>query len=874
MRTLYWRIILAVVLMVVASVAAVLYTPWFLAVRQAAVAHELSALFDRDVTVNGDVTVSIGGEFIIDVKDVSISRSLIFEDNEPRHIDEAQLGVPLIQLLAGRVTLAHLLLRGADIEIDIDTETVRLEERIAEFLHAHVAGSLVIEDVVLRILDPTNGWNQRISIEMLESKWTQQLDRVLLSLNGEFNNSPLRLAASVTNPRESAPGAPGPFELDAEILGSATEMSGVLVLSPSSASVDATINSRSDSLADLLQTFELQQALNGTGRLSGRLHGPLNRLSLDRLEAGANIEDVGRLNISGTVGDIVRGRDLDFQFGADLLPNNEGPDPRSTLIDLEISGFEGHIAGDYDEMTADSFILKTNAVSAELRDIGPISIDRITRDDQGRLGILGIRILQGPVNAPKLDLAGNITDALRLQGINVEGRIDLDAALAFSLEGVTPPDALGRLKGEVAISDTDGTFGIEAFRAEVVGSNLLSTRLELVVDELNDLDEIVFDADVDIPDFAAFAAALGVKVNTQGPLKFGGVFVVKDDVPGFRGQLLVGRTEIDADIKGKFEGDIPRVLGKIHSDGLFISDLRALWEVEQVRETQDFDDVDFNMSLLAKVVADLEIDVKKIVDGDKNAGNIRGRVGYANRRVTLDPFMLTYLGGTISTKTLFDLTERPTRIESETRIRKLLVGKLLRELRLPPMVTGSLNARFTLAARGTDMAALVNTASGRVTASIWGGTLGTDLLDLSGLNVISWLATKSRDGSARLVCASLPFFVKNGRATTNALVLETEQVQAVGSGSIDFPGNAVKMRFQPRAKNNSAVNIATPFVITGPVSDPKVELQGGAAGRVVGETLSLPLNLIGGLLGTNRNRGSARAQQPCVVPKPKSQGPR
>ena len=80
------------------------------------------------------------------------------------------------------------------------------------------------------------------------------------------------------------------------------------------------------------------------------------------------------------------------------------------------------------------------------------------------------------------------------------------------------------------------------------------------------------------------------------------------------------------------------------------------------------------------------------------------------------------------------------------------------------------------------------------------------------------------------------------------------------------------MRFEPRAKSSAMVNIATPFLVTGPVGDPRVELQGGAAGRVVGETLALPINLIGGLFGANR--GSAKAEQPCVVPQPKSRGSR
>jgi hypothetical protein len=61
----------------------------------------------------------------------------------------------------------------------------------------------------------------------------------------------------------------------------------------------------------------------------------------------------------------------------------------------------------------------------------------------------------------------------------------------------------------MALSDADGSLGLEQFSARVTDSTLLSLSIDLIFDDLARESEIKFDTHLDIPKFKAFAAALG-----------------------------------------------------------------------------------------------------------------------------------------------------------------------------------------------------------------------------------------------------------------------------------------------------------------------------------------------------------------------------
>lgn len=121
----------------------------------------------------------------------------------------------------------------------------------------------------------------------------------------------------------------------------------------------------------------------------------------------------------------------------------------------------------------------------------------------------------------------------------------------------------------------------------------------------------------------------------------------------------------------------------------------------------------------------------------------------------------------------------------------------------------------------------------------------------------------STSGDTRLTCADTSLAFKQGVGKIEKLVIETENVQLVGGGAINLKDERINIAFQPRPIHKKILEMASPFVVAGPLSSPKISLKpGGAGSRAVAETVTLPLHLLGALLGS----GTAKAdRKPCVV---------
>ncbi len=134
-------------------------------------------------------------------------------------------------------------------------------------------------------------------------------------------------------------------------------------------------------------------------------------------------------------------------------------------------------------------------------------------------------------------------------------------------------------------------------------------------------------------------------------------------------------------------------------------------------------------------------------------------------------------------------------------------------------------------------------------------------IDLGGQNVVRWMF--SGGGEARLVCAVVALDVRDGRGSARSSVFETDNVQVVGAGDLDLAADLIALSFTTRPKRPELIDAATPFSVSGKLTEPVVEIAPAVkAGRLARETLTLPFNVLGLLLPRAR---SEEKRRPCVV---------
>jgi hypothetical protein len=249
---------------------------------------------------------------------------------------------------------------------------------------------------------------------------------------------------------------------------------GSLDISSPVAAIEAKAALKSGSLADLMKLLRIAHDGDGDGELSARLSGPLDAVRVEEIELEIADRQGRSLAVRGQIANLGTGEGVDLAFVADLRGGAQRRERSEPIFEIDVTGVQGQISGFLDRLEVERIFVSTNVASAELRDIGPITLGRIVRDPNGRLGFLDIKILEGPEDNPTIDFSGSITDVLHLSGINFAGHFDIAMAGVLIPDPGPRSDDLGRLRGRLAASDVGGSLRLTEFSADAEGTDLIS----------------------------------------------------------------------------------------------------------------------------------------------------------------------------------------------------------------------------------------------------------------------------------------------------------------------------------------------------------------------------------------------------------------
>jgi uncharacterized protein involved in outer membrane biogenesis len=390
--------------------------------------------------------------------------------------------------------------------------------------------------------------------------------------------------------------------------------------------------------------------------------------------------------------------------------------------------------------------------------------------------------------------------------------------------------------------------------------------VELIFDDIVHGNELKFDTHLDIPSFKAFSAALGSTVEELGRVRFNGEVTGSDEKISATGTTLVGETTITGTVTGSLAQGRPELTGDIATALLHLSDVLKLASIRSVYAA-NVDDKDADVFDYSKIwqtlFVDMQIKVARIAGGGDTTSNVQGRVTYLAGIVGLDPVTMIFLGGKASANGKVDTTGAVNSFALKGRVDNMRIGAVLRELKVDYPVSGALQVGYNLTGAGNSMAQIPKSLDGSLSVSLRNGWLGTSLLDLAGLTLPNWLLTRTPGGNqANLVCMVAPFSFARGKGTTRGFVMETDDVQVVGVGFIDFRDSYVNLRFKPRALRQQFIKIAQPFAVKGPLNHPQLRLTGAPVAGAVVEVLAFPFNLLDTIIQPGPNE---RGRAPCRI---------
>lgn len=905
-RILWWLLVLTALVILLCWL--VLAAPFFVDVRRNVVENVLSEQIGQPIHVRDDVRIVVGPISRIYVGGVEIPSENIAETNLAE-LNVLELDLDLFALFERKIDLDNLRVDGLQVNMLMEedgttswTKTDRNELRnefekgseqdkptegkdgeeeprgsLFGFLSTRTA---TFTSIGLTIDNETSGFKFVYELKNLNLEQLDDGARVGVMSEGTVNGQLFSVKGNY--PRGA------PFTTSAAFGAVELNFDGEPIPMDQGGGFIAELTLDTGEIGDFLEVLGLTRTLEGRGKLTASITSKYKLLNIEGLEAVVDLSEGQQFTASGSVENLVSAEGFDIVVGGRLYPEGKPPKQAKKLAELELEGFSAHIVSQDKSLKFDDLEVTTNAFDQDIKQVGPISIDRIHRTEDGHLALEDVTIQAGPLDAPYIVAKGDLLNLLEFEGLTVAGELNAPASLLLKKLGDDVADAFGAVKAEFSVDDSQGHISLNTLDAYTVDTKVWALKAHAELGNVKELSALDFDFDLDIQDGAQFLGALKLEEVDVGPLEITASMSGKGKDFSTSFGLLAGESRIAANLETTVKELIPNIDGKIHSKRLNIADLKngiaavvqlskiggdeegnAETEKDEEREiqplvlpketeTEETDEREMQPLVLSKeenkpkdlvslesLLTDTDlfvaIDIEEIA-GQQGVSSLSSELSSKEGKASIGPIEATFGGGYFNVSANMDLVKSPDWVSVSGATSGWDLGEILSSLGLKIDAHGPLRGNFAVTGNRASVKTFVNSMSGSASLSMSKGKIATSLIELAGLGVFPWLfSNELAQGYTDIVCVVAPISIKAGSVSFNSVVAETKSVQLVAKGALDWKKDAISIRAEPRKVGKPLSRSAWPFNVSGKLSEPKFKLDiGGSTKRRVDGADKMP----------------------------------
>ncbi len=871
---------------------AVLNGPFFVDFRRSVVENVLSKQIGQTLIIDQDVRVDLGPISRIHVSGVRIPSENI-TNVALAELETFELDVDLLALLKGAINIDNLAVHGLTVNLlrnlegakswsDQDQLTTPKSEDTApenggvlDFLHDKTAS---ITEINLLIENEKSGFVFDFDLNSLQLDQLEDGQRVAVTGDGAVNGEPFAIKGDYPRGKD--------FTTRASFGQLTMALDGSPLPAGQGNGYTAELSLDTGEFGEVLDILRLERVLEGRGQLSARISGQSGTLAMSDFETNIDLADGQSIRATGDVMNLLEATGLDLSVEARLYPEDNLPARAHELADLKLTGISAHIVSEDQALKFESLEFATNAFDQEFSQLGPVSIGRIMRSETGQLSMQDIAVQIGPAEAPYVVAKGDMQDLLQLKGI------DFDGVLAASATMILPPSEyanaaeFGRVHADFSVTDSTGQLTLSKLHASTRDTTLWSLESKMSVASVADLEGLDFNMALALPDGKSFLTALDLKPIDTGAVGLSVSATRQGDETAIKSSFAVSQSRLDVTLDSTRNQIIPIVRGRIASDLLEIDDLKnavasaiqiaslssadakrpeepLVVEKEEeplvtekpeeplvmnggvvgaagVEEPTDFFDL---VGFLGKLDLQIGIEIASI-RGQQGVSAVASTLTVKDAKAQFGPLEFNYGGGYFNVSAAMDIAQSPDHVTVSGATQGWDLGEILKNVGVNLDARGKLRADFNLTGTRTSAKAFVNSMNGSATVSMSGGAIASSLLELAGLGVFPWLfSAELNRGYTNIVCAVAPLKIQSGKVSSNSTVIETERVQMVIAGNLDWKNETISMRAEPRPVGRPLARSAWPINITGSLRKPDLQLLGtGSRPAPKGGARQMPAN--------------------------------
>ncbi len=601
--------------------------------------------------------------------------------------------------------------------------------------------------------------------------------------------------------REGAP-------LTAAVFGSADHVTLLPELLIREIKLDA--NASTDDTAQLNTVFGLKDEIPPIGPLQGmaQISGDDQNLVINGVFMEAGKEDLLLVNLSGRLG---------------KLSAVNHWQPQNTNLSIRANSSSSRsLAG---------------KLGYRIPELGPLAAQAKILDKNKKVSIDSAQLLLGEMDNPVVQATGYINDLAAMKGVKVDAQLHLDGRSFGAFADFHKLPDLGPLTGQVKISDSDGTLGIESLQVETGQPELLSLKVDGRFDNFKDPSTLLLNSSLSARDLQLIGAIFDRKWRAIGPVQLDTEIKRTGKGSDWTSTLTAGKTEVQAKLNTLFRATPKQISGTITARKLFLWDLVEKDSEGEKKKASSKEPVfsrePIEFDWLKKVDLDIAIEVESFAQESLLAESAQFHVGLKSGLLSISPAHLVYPKGKLEMDLQLDARDHP-QLTFKTLGKNLDPWLTLNIQQEKKRFEARLDVDVSLDTSGLSPHELAANSEGSIYITMQNGKVSATLVDLVFADIAGWAWKKTKGRKFDDIdCGVADYSIEQGIISTKAFILDFETATITAGGTIDLGREEIEYVLLPK-KKSLRIYKADPVKIKGPLNDPKVKtLPWKSAGTTV-----------------------------------------
>lgn len=252
------------------------------------------------------------------------------------------------------------------------------------------------------------------------------------------------------------------------------------------------------------------------------------------------------------------------------------------------------------------------------------------------------------------------------------------------------------------------------------------------------------------------------------------------------------------------------------------------------------------LSLLAAFDGKLDAKIDRLVLGRATLDQTALSATLRDGQLSIEPLTATVAQGALVGAVALDSKGGATKLSLQ--VNKLDVNTFAQTFDAGDVLSGKVDVTANLTGHGQSIRAVMASLDGKASVVMGQGQVKSSYVELLGADLLRFAASAGTASDTTAVnCMVGRFDIAKGLADSRDILFDTSHMTVKGEGTVNLASERLGLKFTPRPKDMSLLNLATPWRVDGTFSNPLVTPdETGIATRAAGALLSLvnPLALL------------------------------